>query len=94
LVKQIDPIPGTAGERGTMSNLFRTSGTSPTSNNGADFRCENHGSIFLLYPLNESAKSWIEENLPSDVQWFGQVVAVEHRFIWEILTAFKATAWS
>jgi hypothetical protein len=64
---------------------FVASGTSPTP----DFRCENHGSIFLLYPLNESAKSWIEEKLPSDAQWFGQAVAVEHRFIWPILEGLQ-----
>ena len=40
-----------------MSDAFQTSGTSPTSEAGLDFRCENHGSIFLLYPLSESAKS-------------------------------------
>jgi hypothetical protein len=64
---------------------FVASGTSP----GPDFRCENHGSVFLLYPLTDSARSWIEENLPSDVQWFGQAVAVEHRYIWPILDGIQ-----
>jgi hypothetical protein len=64
---------------------FVASGTSPTS----DFLCENHGSIFLLYPLTESAQAWIEENLPSDVQWFGQAVAIEHRYIWPILEGIQ-----
>jgi hypothetical protein len=74
----------------SSQDSFAASGSSPTSEStGFDFRCENHGSIFLLYPLNESAKSWIEENLPSDVQWFGQAVAVEHRFIWPILDGIQ-----
>jgi hypothetical protein len=64
---------------------FVASGTSPTS----DFRCENHGSIFLLHPLSQSARSWIEENLPSDAQWFGNAVAVEHRYIWAILEGIQ-----
>jgi hypothetical protein len=69
---------------------FVASGTSPTSDSATpDFRCENHSNIFLLYPLNESAKSWIEENLPSDVQWFGQAVAIEHRCIWPILEGIQ-----
>jgi hypothetical protein len=31
---------------------FVASGTSPTP----DFRCENHSSIFLLYPLSPGSK--------------------------------------
>jgi hypothetical protein len=64
---------------------FVASGTSP----GVDFRCENHGSVFLLYPLTHSARFWIKENLPSDVQWFGRAVAVEHRHIWAILEGIQ-----
>jgi hypothetical protein len=51
-----------------MNDAFQTSGTSPTSEAVPDFRCENHDSIFLLYPLSDSAKSWIEENLSSDTR--------------------------
>ena len=54
---------------------FVASGTSPTS----DFRCENHGSILLLFPLSQAGQSWIKENLPSNAQWFGNAMAVEHR---------------
>jgi len=69
---------------------FAASGSSPTPDSATpDFRCENHGSIFLLYPLTQSAQSWIEENLPSDAQWFGNAVAVEHRFIWAILDGLQ-----
>ena len=39
------------------------SGSSPTEN-GPDFRCENRGSLFLLFPLSQSAQSWVEEHLP------------------------------
>ena len=70
------------------SNSFAASGSSPTEV-GPDFFCENHSSIFLLYPLSPSAHSWIKDNLPSDVQWFGQAVAVEHRFIWPILEGIQ-----
>ena len=70
-------------------DAFQSSGTSPTSEAGPDFRCENHGSIFLLYPLSESAQSWVAANLPSDVDWFGRAVAVEHRFIWPILEGIQ-----
>ena len=68
-------------------NAFQTSGTSPTSE--VDFRCENHGSIFLLYPLSESAKSWLRENLPSDAQRFCDAVVIEHRCVWPILEGIQ-----
>ena len=40
------------------NDSLAASGSSPTES-GPDFHCENHGSIFLLYPLSQSAKSWI-----------------------------------
>ena len=46
-----------------MTDLFQTSGTSPTQ---SDFTCENHSSVFLLRPVSPSAFSWIEEHLPPD----------------------------
>jgi hypothetical protein len=72
------------------NNPFETSGSSPTGSAQSDFRCENHGSIFLLYPLSDSARDWIEENLTSDAQWFAQAVAVEHRYIWAILDGIQS----
>ena len=71
------------------SNPSQTSGSSPTGSAEFDFRCESHGSIFLLRPLSESAKIWIEENLSSDAQWFGDAVVVEHRYIWPILEGIQ-----
>ncbi len=67
------------------NDSFVASGTSPTF----DFRCENHGSVFLLTPLTQSGQSWIEENLPSNAQWFGNGVVVEHRYIWAILEGIQ-----
>ena len=71
-----------------MINAFQSSGTSPTEI-GPDFYCENHGSVFLLSPVTQSGQSWIEKNLPSDAQWFGNGVAVEHRHIWAILEGIQ-----
>jgi len=71
-----------------MIDAFQSSGNSPTEV-GLDFRCENHGSIFLLCPLTQSGRSWIEENLSSDAQWFGNGVVVEHRYIWAILEGIQ-----
>jgi hypothetical protein len=67
------------------SDRFAASGSSPT----ADFLCENHGSIFLLRPLSQPAQSWINENISSDAQWFGNGVVIEHRYIWAILEGIQ-----
>ena len=70
------------------NDSFVASGSSPTEI-GPDFRCENHGSVFLLTPITQSAQSWVEENLQSDAQWFGGGVVVEHRYIWAILEGIQ-----
>jgi hypothetical protein len=64
---------------------FAASGNSPTRSDGPDFRCENHGSLSLLFLLTQYAHSWIEEHLPNDAPWFGNAVLVEPRYIWTIL---------
>lgn len=54
-----------------------------------DFTVTNHGSIFLLTPMNETASEWIENNLPEDRQTLGLAVAVEHRYIADIVTGIR-----
>jgi predicted thioesterase len=49
-----------------------------------DFTVENHGTIYLLRPLTQAAREWVEANLPDDRQTFGTAVAVEHRYIADI----------
>ena len=71
------------------NDSFVASGNSPTRSHGPDFRCENHGSLFLLFPLTPSARFWIEGHLPEDAQWFGNAVVVEHRYIWTILDGIQ-----
>ena len=68
------------------NDSFVASGNSPTR---PDFICENHGSLFLLFPLSQSAQSWVEEHLPTDVQWFGNAVVIEHRYVWTILEGIQ-----
>ena len=71
-----------------MLDAFCASGSSPTEG-GPDFRCENHGALFLLFPLIQSAHSWNEEHLPSKVQRFGRAIVGEHHYIWAILDAIQ-----
>lgn len=70
------------------SDSFAASGSSPTEV-GPDFFCDNHGSIFLLRPVSQSAHSWVEEHLPSDRLTFGNAVVVEPRYVWAILRGLQ-----
>lgn len=51
----------------------------------ADLRIDNHGTIFLLYPVTEAGKEWIAEHIPEDAMTWGHGpmagVVVEHRYI-------------
>lgn len=46
----------------------------------ADVDVSNHGTIFLFEPLTDTAQEWIEANIAGETQWFGNALAVEHRF--------------
>jgi len=53
--------------------------------NNSDFIVTDHFTIFLLTPLTESAIDWVSEHLPPDALRFGDSIAVEHRFIGDII---------
>jgi len=50
-----------------------------------DFTVEDHGSIFLVRPLSDSAKEWINENIGYDAHFLGTALVVEHRYITNII---------
>lgn len=45
-----------------------------------DIQVENHGSIFLFQPLTDSGSDWLSENIGDEAMYFGNALAVEHRF--------------
>jgi hypothetical protein len=47
-----------------------------------DVLVRNEGTVFLFCPLTPRAKEWIDENVPSDSEWFGNALVVEHRYAW------------
>ena len=55
-----------------------------------DFSVENHGSIFLVHPLTDAAREWISENVAPDSQFWGRALAVEHRFIGDLVRGARA----
>jgi len=49
----------------------------------ADFRVENHSSIYLLHPLNPLGRSWVEKNVCQETgshPYFPTII-VEPRFL-------------
>jgi hypothetical protein len=54
-----------------------------------DFSVENHGSIFLLRPHTQSANMWVSEHIPDDAQFFGNAIAIEPRYISDIVAGIQ-----
>lgn len=54
-----------------------------------DFIISGGGSVFLLTPITKRAREWADEHLPKDRQTLGTGIAVEHRYIVEIVEGIK-----
>ncbi len=46
--------------------------------------------IYLLHPVSVNGRDWIEEHIPGDAQMLGNAVAVEHRYIGDIVVGATA----
>jgi predicted thioesterase len=51
----------------------------------ADFLVTGGGTVYLLHPLTDAAREWVAEHLPEDAQRLGNAIAVEHRYIRDIV---------
>jgi hypothetical protein len=57
----------------------------------SDFELRNEGTIFLLRPISEAGNAWLSENVHAeDYQYFGGALAVEHRYIDDIVAGIAA----
>ena len=51
-----------------------------------DFCIADHGSVFLIRPVSEAARQWLDENIVAEPwQWFAGSLAVDHRFARDIV---------
>lgn len=55
-----------------------------------DFTVEGGGSLYLFRPHSTAAECWIDEHIPNDAQTLGNAVAVEHRYIADIVQGAQA----
>jgi hypothetical protein len=53
----------------------------PARESEPDARVENHGTLFLVRPLNEGIREHLEENVSEEARWFGGALVVEHRYV-------------
>ena len=58
-----------------------------------DYSIENHGSVFLVFPQNEDAKENLINNVSNEVQFLGDAMAVEPRFIVHLVEIFNNEGW-
>jgi hypothetical protein len=57
------------------------------------FELQNHGSLFLLRPLDSVAKEWMNEHLPVDspeTQFWGDSIVIEPRYLEAIVDGILA----
>ena len=54
-----------------------------------DFECSNHGSIWLLTPMNENAQDWCDEHLPDDAPMHGVSYGIEARYAEPIILGIR-----
>ena len=54
-----------------------------------DVYVENHGSIFLVRPVSNSACDWLTENVQDDAQYFGSALVCEHRYISDLVEGMR-----
>jgi hypothetical protein len=64
---------------------------SPLHNSASnlDVLFKNVGTLYTFCPLTLRAKTWIDEHVQDDAQWFGHALIVEHRYAWGLAQGMK-----
>jgi hypothetical protein len=60
---------------------------SQTAPPAADFVVSGGGSVYLIHPLTDDAKSHLLRVVGEEAQFFGDAVAVEHRYVADFVAA-------
>ncbi len=50
-----------------------------------DFILTGGGTVYLLQPVSDSATAWLDEHIGDDAQWLGRALAIEHRYVGNVL---------
>jgi hypothetical protein len=54
-----------------------------------DILVHDAGTLFSFCPLSPRAKTWIDEHVQPDAQWFGHALIVERRYAWGLAQGMK-----
>lgn len=54
-----------------------------------DFTVVNHFTLYTLTPHTPAARRWVKRHLPPEITVFGNSIAVEHRYIGDIMNGIR-----
>ena len=60
----------------------------------ADFQLIEQSTIFLLEPLTDAARAWVQDHISADAIRFGPAIVVEHRCLADIVTGIALAGLS
>jgi hypothetical protein len=85
-------LPAAAKTGASQKERPLKTANSPAANN-PQFELPNHGSLFLLRPLDSIAKAWMNEHLPVDspeTQFWGEAIVIEPKYLEPIIEGILA----
>ena len=59
----------------------------------ADYRFEDHGSIWLIHPLSDEAEKNLVEGVDDFSMWWGKSLVVEPRFVDHVSGLLMEQGW-
>ncbi len=54
-----------------------------------DFVVRDEGTIWLFTPLTPAALQFLSDHIQEDAQYFGDSLAVEHRYVYDLLLGLR-----
>lgn len=58
-----------------------------------DFVFQQEGNIYIINPTNQEAYDWLRSVISEDSTWIGRALAVEHRYIADIINGIHQDGW-
>ena len=74
-------------------DALKTNGSSPPER-VPDFQLIEQSTIFLLEPLTDAARAWVQDHISADAIRFGPAIVVEHRCLADIVTGIALAGLS
>jgi hypothetical protein len=59
-----------------------------------DFSVSDHGSLWLVRSQNDAARTHLEENVSDEAQWFAGALAVECRYIADLVAGLRDAGYA